>query len=62
VQRKSEQTLAKLQMGRHFLQHIKDNTELKAILKMSAQAGQSGAVNKTSVDRTTQNDDFQEET
>jgi hypothetical protein len=31
----------------------------KVILKMSAQAGQSGAVNETSVESTTQNDNFQ---
>jgi hypothetical protein len=34
--------------------------ELKAILKVSAQAGISGAVNKTSVESTAQDDDFQE--
>jgi hypothetical protein len=35
---------------------------LKDVLKMSAEAGQSGAVNKTSVESTAQNDDFQEVT
>jgi hypothetical protein len=35
-------------------------TELKAILKMSAQEGQRDAANKTSVELTTQYDDFQE--
>jgi hypothetical protein len=34
--------------------------ELKAILKVSAQAGQSGAVNKSSVESTAQANDFQE--
>jgi hypothetical protein len=34
--------------------------ELKAILKVSAQAGQSSAVNKTSVESTAQDDDFQQ--
>jgi hypothetical protein len=34
--------------------------ELKAVLKVSAQEGQSGAVNKTSVETTLQDDDFQE--
>jgi hypothetical protein len=34
--------------------------KLKAILKVSAQEGQSGAVNKTSVESTAQDDDFQE--
>jgi hypothetical protein len=34
--------------------------ELKNVLKLSAQAGQSGAVNKTSVESTAQDDDFQE--
>jgi hypothetical protein len=33
---------------------------LKVVLKMSAQAGQSGAVNKTSVESTAQDDDFHE--
>jgi hypothetical protein len=34
--------------------------ELKAVQKVSAQEGQIGAVNKTSVESTTQDDDFQE--
>jgi phosphatidate phosphatase PAH1 len=34
--------------------------ELKAVLKVSAQAGQSGAVNKTSVKSMVQDDDFRE--
>jgi hypothetical protein len=34
--------------------------ELKSVQKVSAQAGQSGAVNKTSVESTAQDDDFQE--
>jgi hypothetical protein len=34
--------------------------ELKAILKVNAQAGQSGAVTKTSLESTAQDDDFQE--
>jgi hypothetical protein len=34
--------------------------ELKAILKVSAQAGQSGEVSKTSVESLAQDDDFQE--
>jgi hypothetical protein len=34
--------------------------ELKAVLKVSAQAGQSGAVNKTLVESTAQDSDFQE--
>jgi hypothetical protein len=34
--------------------------ELKAILKVSAQAGQSGTVNKTSVESVAQDDDFQQ--
>jgi hypothetical protein len=34
--------------------------ELKAILKVGAQEGQSGAVNETSVDSTAQEDDFHE--
>jgi hypothetical protein len=34
--------------------------ELKAFLNVNAQAGQSGVVNKTSVDSTAQNDDFRE--
>jgi hypothetical protein len=34
-------------------------SEQKAVLKVSAQAGQSGAVNKTSVESTAQDDDFQ---
>jgi hypothetical protein len=34
--------------------------ELKVILKVSAQAGQSGAVNKTSVGSVAQDDDFQQ--
>jgi hypothetical protein len=34
--------------------------ELKAILKVSAQAGKSGVVNKTSVESTAQDDDFGE--
>jgi hypothetical protein len=34
--------------------------ELKAVLKMRAQAGQSGAVNKTSLDSMTLDDDSQE--
>jgi hypothetical protein len=33
---------------------------LKAVLKMSAQAGQGGAVNKTSVESTAQGDNYQE--
>jgi hypothetical protein len=33
--------------------------ELKAVLKASAQTGESGAVNKTSVESTAQDDDFQ---
>jgi hypothetical protein len=33
--------------------------EPKAVLKVSAQAGQSGEVNKTSVESTAQDDDFQ---
>jgi hypothetical protein len=35
--------------------------KLNAVLKVSAQAGQSGPVNKTSVESTAQDDDFQEE-
>jgi hypothetical protein len=34
--------------------------ELKAVLKLSAWTGQSGAVNKTSLDSTAQDDDFRE--
>jgi hypothetical protein len=34
--------------------------ELKGVLKVSAQAGQSGAVNITSVESTVQSNDFQE--
>jgi hypothetical protein len=34
--------------------------ELKAALKVNAQAGQSGAVNKTSFESTVQDDDFQQ--
>jgi hypothetical protein len=34
--------------------------ELKAILKVSAQEGQSGAVNKTSVEQVAQDDDLHE--
>jgi hypothetical protein len=34
--------------------------ELKAAVKVSAQAGQSGGVNKTSVESTAQKDDFRE--
>jgi hypothetical protein len=34
--------------------------ELKAVLNVRAQAGQSGAVNKTSVESMTQDDDFWE--
>jgi hypothetical protein len=34
--------------------------ELKAVLKVSIQKGQSGAVDKTSVESTAQDDDFQE--
>jgi hypothetical protein len=34
--------------------------ELKAVLKVSAQAGQSGGVNKTSLESTAQSDDFRE--
>jgi hypothetical protein len=34
--------------------------ELKTVLKVSAQAGQSGGVNKTSVESPAQNDDFRE--
>jgi hypothetical protein len=34
--------------------------ELKVIVKVSTHAGQSGAVNKTSVESTVQDDDFQE--
>jgi hypothetical protein len=33
--------------------------ELKAVSKVSAQAGQSGVVNKVSVESTAQDDDFQ---
>jgi hypothetical protein len=33
---------------------------LKAVLKVSAQAGQGGAANKTPVESTAQDDDFQE--
>jgi hypothetical protein len=36
--------------------------ELKAVLKVSAQEGQSGAVNKSSVESTAQDDDFHEVT
>jgi hypothetical protein len=35
--------------------------ELKAVLKVCAQEGQSGAVSKTTVETTAQDDDFQEE-
>jgi hypothetical protein len=34
--------------------------ELKAVLKVSAQAGQSDVVNKTSVESMARDDDFQE--
>jgi hypothetical protein len=34
--------------------------ELKAVLKVSAKAGKSGVVNKTSVEPMAQDDDFQE--
>jgi hypothetical protein len=34
--------------------------ELKVVLKMNAQAGQGGAVSKTSVESTAQDDDFRE--
>jgi hypothetical protein len=34
--------------------------ELKTVLKVSAQEGQSGGVNKTSLESTAQDDDFQE--
>jgi hypothetical protein len=34
--------------------------ELKAVLEVSAQAGESGAMNKTSVESTAQCDGFQE--
>jgi hypothetical protein len=34
--------------------------ELKAVLRVSAQAGPSGAVNTTSVESTAQDDDFRE--
>jgi hypothetical protein len=34
--------------------------ELKAFLKVNAQAGQSGAVNKTSLESTAQDNDFRE--
>jgi hypothetical protein len=60
VQRKTEHTLAKVQMGSRFLRHVQGNTKLKAVLKMSAQAGQSSAMNKTSVDAKVQDDDFQD--
>jgi hypothetical protein len=33
--------------------------ELKAVLKVNTQTGQSGAVNKTSLESTAQDDDFQ---
>jgi hypothetical protein len=36
--------------------------ELQAVLKMSAQAGQRGAVNETSVESTVQGDGFRKET
>jgi hypothetical protein len=36
--------------------------ELKAVLKVNTQGGRSGAVNKTSLESTAQDDDFQEET
>jgi hypothetical protein len=35
-------------------------TELKAVFKMSAQAGQSGTMYKTSVESTAQDDDLRE--
>jgi hypothetical protein len=38
---------------------VKQN-ELKIVLKVSAQAGQSGVVNKTSVELMAQGDDFKE--
>jgi hypothetical protein len=34
--------------------------KLKTVLKLSAQAGQSGALNETSAESTAQDDDFQE--
>jgi hypothetical protein len=34
--------------------------EMKAVLKVSSQAGKSGTVNKTSVESTAQDDDFRE--
>jgi hypothetical protein len=34
--------------------------ELQAVLKMTTQRGQSGAVNVTSLESTAQDDDFQE--
>jgi hypothetical protein len=40
--------------------HTVTLSELKAVLKVSAQAGQSSVVNKTSVESAAQNDDFQE--
>jgi hypothetical protein len=43
------------------VRHVQNNTEkLKAVLKVNAQAGRSGIVNKTSLESTAQNDDFQE--
>jgi hypothetical protein len=40
--------------------HIVTLKELKALLKVTAQAGQSGAVNKISLELRAQDDDFQE--
>jgi hypothetical protein len=43
-----------------YIMYMVTLNKLKAILKVSAQAGQSGAVNKTSVELIAQDDDFQE--
>jgi hypothetical protein len=50
----------KLLVSAFYSMHAVTLNEVKAILKASAQAGQSGVVNKTSVASTTQDKDFHE--
>jgi hypothetical protein len=48
----------KLLFGMLYSMYMVILNELKAILKVSAQAGRSGAVNKTTVESSAQDNDF----
>jgi hypothetical protein len=65
MRRRTTQTFVKVKMGSPLFNSLYcmftvTHNELKAVLKVSTQAGQSGAVNETSMESEAQDDDFRE--